>query len=77
MDIFSNVILRPTVEFENKAIYYGEWDKETNQRQGRGIQLWQDGSIYEGYWKNDKANFTGKLIHADKDFYEGKYLNNI
>ena len=29
-----------------------------------------DGSIYEGYWKNDKANGRGRLIHADGDIYD-------
>ena len=67
---------RPPVEYENKAIYYGEWNLATNQRSGRGIQTWIDGSRYEGYWKNDKANIKGKLIHADGDIYEGEWLNN-
>lgn len=44
---------------------------DTNQRHGRGIQVWMDGSKYEGYWKRDKANVRGKLIHADGDIYEG------
>jgi hypothetical protein len=33
--------------------------------------VWIDGSRYEGYWKKDKANVRGKLIHADGDVYEG------
>lgn len=65
------VILRQAVEYENKAVFYGEWDVEQNLRHGRGIQTWVDGSRYEGYWKNDKANIRGKLIHADGDIYEG------
>jgi hypothetical protein len=65
------VSLRECVEYENKAIYYGEWSTESNQRHGRGIQIWVDGSRYEGYWKKDKANVRGKLIHADGDIYEG------
>ena len=71
------VQVRPPVEYENKAVYYGEWNIATNQRYGRGIQTWIDGSRYEGYWKNDKANIRGKLIHADGDIYEGYYHNNI
>jgi hypothetical protein len=69
------VQVRPAVEYENKAVYYGEWNITTNQRYGRGIQTWIDGSRYEGYWKNDKANIRGKLIHADGDIYEG-YSNS-
>jgi hypothetical protein len=25
--------------------------------------------LYEGYWKGDKANGHGRLIHADGDVY--------
>ena len=61
------VELKQSVEYENKAIYYGEWEKNGNKRHGRGIQLWTDGSRYEGYWKEDKANVKGKLTHSDGD----------
>ena len=61
------VELRKSVEYENSAIYYGEWEKTGNKRHGRGIQVWTDGSRYEGYWKEDKANVKGKLIHSDGD----------
>jgi hypothetical protein len=64
--------LRQSVEYENKAVYFGEWSEETNQRHGRGIQVWIDGSRYEGYWMKDKASKRGKLTHADGDIYEGK-----
>lgn len=40
-------------------------------RDGFGTQVWPDGSRYEGYWANDKANGQGKLVHADGDVYEG------
>lgn len=69
--------VRAPVEYENKAVYYGEWNVNTNQRYGRGIQTWIDGSRYEGYWKNDKANIRGKLIHADGDIYEGIQQLNL
>jgi len=67
------VELKQTVEYENNTIYYGEWSLSPYQRYGRGIQIWKDGSRYEGYWKNDKANIKGKLIHADGDIYEGEW----
>ena len=71
-----NVTLRKSVEYENKAIYYGEWNVATNEKHGRGIQIWSDGSKYTGYWKNDKANKKGKLIHSDGDIYEGEWLDD-
>jgi hypothetical protein len=36
-------------QLENGAKYEGEWDTQ-GQKDGRGIQLWVDGSVYEGYW---------------------------
>lgn len=51
--------------------YTGQWLKETNIRQGRGKQIWTDGSVYEGYWLNNKAHQKGRLVHADGDVYEG------
>ena len=68
--------MKPTVQYENQAIYYGEWSTDLNQRHGRGIQIWIDGSRFEGYWVKDKANIRGKLLHADGDIYEGEWLED-
>ena len=54
--------VRPIHEYQNKSMYLGEWDETTNKKCGRGILLWNDGSKYEGYWFNDKANIKGKLL---------------
>ena len=70
-----NLIEKPPFELDNGAIYIGQWNK-TSQREGRGIQLWPDGSKYTGYWRNDMANGRGRLIHADGDVYEGDWLDD-
>jgi hypothetical protein len=61
---------------ENEARYQGEWIAGTNIRDGRGFQIWPDGSLYEGYWKDNKANGKGRLIHADGDVYEGEWKDD-
>ena len=33
--------------------------------------------MYQGFWKNDKANGWGRLIHATGDTYEGEWLNDM
>jgi hypothetical protein len=68
------VKLKNPVQYDNKAIYYGEWNND-NFRHGRGI-LWLEGSKYEGYWKNDKANVKGKLTHKNGDVYEGEWIDD-
>jgi hypothetical protein len=76
---------RPMIQLDNGARYFGEWNKETNRREGYGIQIWDDGSKYifassriryEGYWNNDKANGKGRLIHADGDVYVGDWVDD-
>lgn len=69
-------VQRPLLMLENGAKYEGEWIKDTDIRDGRGIQIWLDGSRYEGYWKNNKANGLGRLIHADGDIYEGDWKDD-
>jgi hypothetical protein len=86
---FANRIMKKIVVLENGAKYEGQWNEQTGERDGMGVQIWPDGkfhydsfnilhlgSVYEGYWKNDKANGKGRLIHADRDVYVGEWLDD-
>ena len=66
----------PMKTLPDGAQYDGEWNRQTGMKHGRGYQIWSDGSIYEGYWKNDKANGRGRLIHADGDIYDGYWKDD-
>lgn len=68
-------VSKNAIKLENNAIYIGEWNLK-NERHGKGEQTWSDGSKYEGYWKNDKANGRGRLIHGDGDIYEGEWVDD-
>ena len=72
----AQVELHLPIKYESQAEYWGETKKSTKIRHGRGIQVWIDGTKYEGYWLNDKANKTGKLIHSDGDIYEGEWKDD-
>jgi hypothetical protein len=65
--------MKDQVQLENGARYQGEWLLGTQVRQGTGIQIWPDGSMYEGWWVDNKANGKGRLIHADGDIYDGSW----
>ena len=69
-------IILDNIEYQNKSEYLGEWNIKTGKRHGRGIQKWLDGSKYEGYFVNDKANIQGKLTHPNNDIYEGGWVND-
>jgi hypothetical protein len=60
------------ITLDNGDEYEGEWDME-GRKDGKGVQIFVDGSLHEGYWKNDKANGKGRLIHAFGDVYEGNW----
>lgn len=69
------LVNRGPCEMDNGAIYHGQWSQD-GLREGKGTQIWKDGSKYVGYWKNDQANGKGRLIHADGDVYEGEWYND-
>lgn len=43
---------------KEKAVYKGEM--ANGKREGRGVQVWKDGTVYMGDWKNDRINGEGK-----------------
>jgi len=46
-------------------------------RHGKGVQVWEDGSRFEGEWVNDRAcTSKGKLIHGNGDIYEGEWKDD-
>lgn len=57
--------------------YEGEWIVGTTIREGKGRQTFKDGSMYEGWLKNDKAEGRGRLIHSDGDIYEGQWMSDM
>jgi len=54
--------LRPLTPMGNGFVYQGEWSIITNQRDGRGVQIWPNGSRYDGWWLNDSASGYGRLV---------------
>ncbi len=67
-------------EFEKDGegrMYKGQWTRAKNRtKDGLGIQLWPDGSKYEGQWKQGKSNGYGRMTHANGDIYEGNWVND-
>jgi len=61
---------------DEKGYYYGLVNKETSLREGLGISVNVDGSLYEGSWLNNQSNGRARLIHSDGDIYDGEWLND-
>lgn len=46
-------VTKPVTLLDNKTKYEGQWNEDTNERDGMGVLLWPDGSIYEGWWTHN------------------------
>jgi hypothetical protein len=42
----------------------------------KGVQIWSDGSRYDGFWRDGMANGYGKLVHAESDFEKGEWTED-
>jgi hypothetical protein len=74
-------VLLEQIMLDDGSTYEGEWavsqeDPTRKIREGYGIQLWMDGSIYEGWFCKDRAAGRGRLIHSDGYIYEGEWQND-
>ena len=76
IDIGDRVYIDEYKEVGNGQLYKGQWNKRTGVRDGVGIQMWPDGTRYEGMWSMDKANGKGRMMHANGAIYCGNWKND-
>lgn len=50
----------------------GEWVND--RKEGRGLQVSQDMTKYEGEWKADMIDGWGKQVYPDGSYYEGDFI---
>ena len=67
---------RQTVDFGNGCYYQGEWRPGTNLRLGRGVYVWPDGQVYEGFWEDNHAQYRGRFVMPSGGVYEGELKNS-
>lgn len=60
---------RPEQIMINNTKFTGEYLRGTNIRTGFGTQVWPDGTTFEGFWLNDKANGTGRMVLSNGNWY--------
>lgn len=65
------LVHKKNVNLPDGSTYTGQWNKHTGLRHGMGVLTRANGSIYEGYWCDDRENGRGRLINSDGDVYDG------
>lgn len=61
------------VEIDEDVFYFGQWEGDV--RQGKGVQINLDGSIYSGFFELGKYSGQGRLIFCNGEYYEGGFKN--
>lgn len=54
--------------------YCGSVNKETKERKGFGVAVFEDGKIYEGFWEKDKMEGNGRMTYKNGSQYTGDWL---
>jgi hypothetical protein len=66
-----------TLEDDKK--YIGQWKKSTKSTKGGdyvgglGTMKFKDGSMYQGYSKNNQFHGKGRMTHSNGDIYQGEW----
>ena len=65
---------------ETGEVYEGGWMKGLNggKRHGRGICVYNDGTMYEGQWQNGKCQGRGQLMTVNRQIiYTGEWIDGF
>jgi hypothetical protein len=68
-------MLKPLQKDDEDGLYEGEWIGQN--KDGRGVYKWANGSRYDGFWKNNKNHGYGRLVSVNGDIYEGQWDNDM
>ena len=60
--------------YPNKSVYKGMINSK-GQREGFGKYYMADGSIYKGFFKNNKMEGRGRIVNINGFIYEGEFKN--
>ena len=77
-EILNNISLpsiqEPMIKFPDGEIYEGGWNLK-NQRNGYGILINKEGSVFKGLWENDNFGKYGAFIDNNGNYYIGELEN--
>ena len=61
------------VPIGDEMVYVGEWNEVTRKPEGRGVVIWRNGRIYEGFINNFHTKGLGRTFIEDGSIYEGEF----
>ena len=75
------LIIQPLKDYPKKSMaledgsYYNGQFNHNGQREGKGILIYQDGTKFEGLFKDDQINGLGRIIFKNGDHYTGDFFD--
>ncbi|CDW82815.1 UNKNOWN [Stylonychia lemnae] len=69
-----NRIFKPLIKYDN-GTYQGEYDTVKKQKDGKGRFILQNGTVYDGFWKNDLKDGFGRFILYNGNYYISEWKN--
>ena len=75
-NIYTYTFTLPPFKFKDGTIYSGNWNFN-GKKEGFGINLKPDRSIYKGYWENDQISKYGTFIELNGNYYQGELKNGV
>lgn len=56
--------------------YTGQLKNKRHHKHGKGIQVWDNGSFYDGQWKDNQQHGKGTFTWSNQNSYTGQWENN-
>ena len=71
-----NYLVKKCFHYKDDSYYIGYVNKKHN-KELFGTYYYNDGSIYKGFFENDKINGRGRLLLINKYIYEGDFVDEL
>ena len=75
--VSQNNLIKKLLHYKDDCYYLGFIDKINNKKELFGTYYYNDGSIYKGFFENDKIKGRGRLILINRYIYEGDFEDGL
>ena len=75
--VSKNNLTKKLLHYKDNCYYLGFIDKNNFNKELFGTYYYNDGSIYKGFFENDKINGRGRLILINRFIYEGDFEDGL
>ena len=72
-----NFLIKKLLHYKDDSYYLGFINKYNNNKELFGRYYYNDGSIYKGFFENDKMKGRGRLILINRYIYEGDFDDGL